>query len=162
MLVDDRGTRPVLYTGREETEFERKWSFEQMKSSILTKQQKSGVMFLPNTSGNGGHITNSYKITDEKTIREYADYLMNQSCLSGCFAGSVEGFVFEWQVHNVAYWAYSTIGNTEKAKSAKHLDIGKTIYADNHGKMSGLMFLGFRILYPNLAITDKEIYDSLY
>lgn len=90
--MDSLGTRPLLYTGSEETPVERAWSLEQMRPSILKEYEEIGVHFIPNWDGNGGKIVNSYKLYDAYSRLEYVDYLMNQSCYSFLFAGSVEGF----------------------------------------------------------------------
>ena len=61
ICVDSLGTRPLLYTGSEETPVERAWSLEQMRPSILKEYEEIGVHFIPNWDGNGGKIVNSYK-----------------------------------------------------------------------------------------------------
>ena len=50
IFVDTIGTRPILYTGKEETPAERAWSLEQMKKdSPLKEYEKKDVHFIAKT-----------------------------------------------------------------------------------------------------------------
>ena len=127
----------------------------------LDKAKLIGVKFVPDSFGNGGKIVNSYKISDGFKMTEYAMYLMYESAYSSYFSGSVEGFVFEWDVHNVAYRVYNDLGNVTKANSAKDLDVGRTIYADNHGFMTYAMLRLYELMYPAQARKDLFIHNGL-
>ena len=129
--------------------------------TILDKWKVCGVEFVPDSSGNGGQIINSYLIHNSYDMTAYAMYLMNASKYSTYFSGSIEGFVFEWDVHNIAYQYYDLIGDHENAIKAKSLDVGSTIYADNHGFFTYAMLRTFEILYPNQAQQDLFIHNSL-
>ena len=161
-FVDSLGTRPILNTGEKETPADYAWSLEQMKkNSLLKEYEKKGVRFIANEDGNGGTIENSYKIRSDEKRHEYVDYLMNDSCYASWFAGSVEGFEFEWYVHNVAYDFFHIAYSPKRIRQAKNLDVGKTIYADQHGGFSTVMIQVFEALYPDEASLDLAIYESL-
>ena len=161
-FIDSLGTRPLLNTGEKETPADYAWSLEQMKkNSPLKEYDKKGVHFFANKDGNGGTIINSYKIRSDEKRQEYVDYLMNDSCYASWFAGSVDGFAFEWYVHNVAYDFYHILYNPQKILQAKDLDVGKTIYADQHDGFSKVMIQVFETLYPDEASSDLAIYENL-
>lgn len=121
----------------------------------------SGVKFVPDSSGNGGQIVNSYKIRDSFEMAEYAMYLMYESKYRSYFSGSIEGFLFEWDVHNIAYQLYTDLGDVTKANSAKSLDVGRTIYADNHGYFTYAMLLAYEFQFPVQAANDRMIHNAL-
>ena len=161
MLIDFGGCRPIANTGEKETDAERRWSMEQMKDSPLTRLKGLGITFKPNSDGRGGELTNSYRLTNGKKMRELADYLLNHSSFSPYLAGSVEGFVHEWDLHNVAYKYGKLVGDKDIIKRARNLDIGMTIYDDDHGLMSSIMRWLYVLKRPRKAGEDKRIYDSL-
>ena len=155
-LVDVVGTRPVLFTGKEETKEEYEWSIGQMAQNPINYWNRRGVHIKDN--GSTIQIENSYKITSDIDMTEYAMFLMHKSKYSDFFKGSVAGFVFEWTVHNEIYKVAAAVGNTARMDQAKSLDVGPTIYSDNHGNSSRLMIAVFEILYPIEAEQDRRIH----
>ena len=130
--------------------------------TILDKWEVSGVRFVPNKSGDGGKLLNSYLITDKNEMTSYAMYLMNESRYSSFLSGSVEGFVFEWDFHNKAHSVFKILNNETRVTQAKDLDVGRTIYADSHGQLSTAMFYAFELCYPEFAKLDRQLYISIY
>ncbi|MBQ2735790.1 MAG: RHS repeat-associated core domain-containing protein, partial [Clostridia bacterium] len=125
----------------------------------MEKWKKEGVEFKPNTNGEGGKLINSYKITDYFEMYEYASYLMNESEYAGNFEGSVVGFVYEWEVHNIAYDFYTFIGDYESVARAKDLDVGRTIFSDNHIPLGSIMQASYWLIQPSYAMSDFLIHS---
>ena len=124
--------------------------------TIIDKWKKQGVEFIPNETNGGGQIRNSYKITDPDEMYQYAQYLRKNT---DYFSGSVEAMVFEWQVHNIIY---ASVNKSHPwSEKAKHVDLGRTIYNDNHGKMSELMINAFELWNPAQAQNDFLIYLNI-
>ena len=110
--------------------------------------------------GDSVQIDNSYLIKSVSDMSEYAYFVMYKSKYRNYFAGSLVGFMYEWEVHNLAYAFASATGDTENMIKAKDLNVGPTIYDDNHGTKSIIiMFAGFRLLYPEIAEEDMKIYN---
>lgn len=128
-----------------------------MKNNIMEIWEKKGVKFVPSASGDGGVILNSCLISGSKDITLYVRYLLHESEFTSHFDGSVEGFVFEWTVHNIAYQVYK---DPEKKERAKDLNVGRTIYDDAHGIESKMMLRAFEVLYPKQAKKDKAVHSS--
>ena len=79
--------------------------------------------------------------------------------------GTSIGMEFEWWVHNVAYYAGMAlrfvgikrfIGYDIESflDSARSVNIGKSIFADNHDWKSGIMHVGYLIINPFGTIHD--------
>ena len=107
---------------------------------------------MDKTNSTNVHIENSYKIITPWMRFAYAFYLNHfNPSTKDIIQGSTVGVQFEWALHNYAAWL--GIGGD----SAKHLDVGKTIFADGethplrdkHGKITstGLMSLVMRVAY---------------
>ena len=103
-------------------------------------------------SGDNVHVKNSYKILTPWMRYGYSFYLNHfNHNTKDVIQGSTAGVQFEWELHNYAAWL--GIGGD----SAKHLDVGKSIFADGkthplrdeHGNITatGVMSLGMRIVY---------------
>ena len=103
-------------------------------------------------SGDNVHIENSYKILTPWMRYGYSFYLNHfNPNTKDVIQGSTAGVQFEWELHNYAAWL--GIGGD----SAKHLDVGKSIFADGkthplrdeHGNITetGVMSLGMRTGY---------------
>ena len=131
------------------------------KQTPLDEWEEEGVVFIPSGSGNGGEIKNSHLITDIAEMNAYASYLMYESEYASYFSGSIEGFVFEWESHNIAYFYYKKNGKEEKAEAAAHLNVGRTIYDDSHGAATWAMLLAYNKIYPDQARRDWLIHISL-
>ena len=86
---------------------------------------------------------------------------MYESEYASYFSGSIEGFVFEWDVHNIAYQFYTKKGDIANADKAKHLNVGRTIYDDNHGTFTYVMLRAYEMLYPIQAQEDFMKHLSL-
>ena len=104
------------------------------------------------TNSENVHIENSYKILTPWMRYGYSFYLNHFTPnTKDVIQGSTAGVQFEWELHNYAAWL--GIGGD----SAKHLDVGKSIFADGkthplrdeHGNITttGVMSLGMRIVY---------------
>ena len=101
------------------------------------------------TNAENVHIENSYKIISPWMRYGYSFYLNHFNAdTKDVIQGSTAGTQFEWDLHNYAAWL--GVGGD----SAKHLDVGKTIFSDGkyhplrdeNGNISptGVMSLGMR------------------
>ena len=80
---------------------------------------------IDKTNSENVHIKESYKLLTPWTRFGYSLYLNHiNPNTKDVIKGSTAGVQFEWELHNYAAWL--GIGG----ESAKHLDIGKTIFAD--------------------------------
>lgn len=131
------------------------------EDTIYSKWERQGVEFIPHGDRPGGQIRNSYKITDPDEMYQYALYLKTYT---DCFAGSVEGIVFEWEIHNEIY--YSVDESSSWYTKAKHVDLGATIYHDKHDLFgitnlaSIAMWSLYAEVYPEQAKNDWLIYQN--
>jgi hypothetical protein len=141
LFVDYHGTRVEYFPITIEDE------------NIIEKWKKQGVEFIPDEEGNGGQIHNSYRITDPSEMYQYALHLRNNT---DYFSGSVEAIVFEWYVHNAIYAVVDE--SNPWSERAKHVDLGRTIYDDDHGKWTDMMIAAFQMWYPEQAQNDFLIY----
>ena len=133
--------------------------FDGASRDYLKEGEDIGVVFVPDESGKGGKIKNSYRITDIDEMTEYADYLVNSSTYKDCFEGSVEGVVFEWWLHNMVF-SFTDEGNSWHDK-ARDVDIGSTIYDDaGHGMFGFIMITFYEIAWPEQSASDHEIHQS--
>ena len=118
------------------------------------------------TNSENVHIENSYKIKTPWVRYGYAFYLNHFNPeTKDVIQGTTAGVAFEWDLHNLA--ALFEVGG----ENAKHLDVGKTIFADGEdhplrnkdGEITkeGVMSLAMRVLYfiinPIGAIWDLYI-----
>jgi len=94
-----------------------------------------------NESGEEGvRVNDSYKIKTPWVQFGYSFWLNHiNKDTKDIIAGTTTGVQYEWAVHNVAYVFYSVLKNDQKVEDAKSVDVGRTIFADSHGKMSDLM-----------------------
>ena len=118
--------------------------------NVMDKWQEKGVTYKSNGTGKGGKIENSYLIKEYKDIYEYSEYLVNESEYRGDFTGSVEGVVFEWDIHNVIYY----YGPSQWEDNAKDVDFGRTIFSDSHKGLNMVMWFGFYLTYPEQYYSD--------
>ena len=104
------------------------------------------------TNSENVHIESSYKILTPWMRYGYSFYLNHfNPKTKDVIQGSTAGVQFEWELHNYAAWL--GIGGD----SAKHLDVGKSIFADGkthplgdeYGNITatGVMSLGMRMVY---------------
>ena len=118
------------------------------------------------TNSENVHIKNSYKILTPWMRYGYSFHLNHFTPnTKDVIQGSTAGVQFEWELHNYAAWV--GIGGD----SAKHLDVGKSIFADGkthplrdeHGNITttGLMSLGMRIVYICLGNPIYWIWDLI-
>ena len=109
------------------------------------------------TNSENVHIENSYKILTPWMRYGYSFYLNHfNPNTKDVIRGSTAGVQFEWELHNYAAWL--GIGGD----SAKHLDVGKSIFADGkthplrdeYGNLTatGVMSLGMRYFIFGLVI----------
>ena len=117
---------------------------------IEERLKQRGVVYESHPSGNGGKIINSCNVADPKEMTEFAIYLKKNT---DDFSGSIEGMLYEWELHNLIYWATQE-GDAWHDK-AQHVDLGRTIYDDNHGLFSVIMWASFELLFPEQAEEDK-------
>ena len=117
-------------------------------------QTASGNVYVDmnKTNSENVHIENSYKILTPWMRYGYSFYLNHfNHNTKDVIQGSTAGVQFEWELHNYAAWL-GIVGY-----SAKHLDVGKSIFADGethplrdeHGNITatGVMSLGMRTVY---------------
>ena len=86
-------------------------------------------------------IENSYEIVTPWVQYGYSIYLNYfREDTKDIIDGSSFGMQFEWELHNVAY-AFSSVFDLEEYKGqSKHVDLGSTIFEDDHGFLSYVMF----------------------
>jgi len=86
-------------------------------------------------------IENSYKIITPWVQYGYSVYLnYSREDTKDIIDGSSFGMQFEWELHNVAY-AFSSVFGLEKYKGqSEHVNLGSTIFEDDHGFLSYAMF----------------------
>lgn len=120
----------------------------------------------PKLSEDGNvQVKNSYSIFNPVVKLGYSTYLNHFSECKKAIAGTSIGVFYEWELHNIAYRVFNPIAiltGSEKAKqyvvSAKNVDLGKTIYADNgHGKMSIIMKKTYEAIFRLPSIVDLFI-----
>ena len=107
---------------------------------------------MEKTNSENVHIENSYKILTPWMRYGYSFYLNHfNPNTKDVIQGNTAGVQFEWELHNYAAWL--GFGG----EPAKHLDVGKTIFADGEAHplrdkdgditKEGVMSLGMRIGY---------------
>ena len=136
----------------------------------IFRNDENGVVLSKNNDGSI-KIKNSASISTPWMQFGYSFYVNHFSEYQDDIRGSTVGMAFEWFVHNVAYVAYSTIDSfglgsifgmssddlQGKMDQARDVDIGATIYADNHGGWSNAMQITYGILFPIPSISDRII-----
>ena len=130
------------------------------EDNIMDKWEKEGVVYISYGKNKGGQIKNSNKITDGKEMTEYATYLVTHSPYKDDISGSVEGVVFEWEVHNWAFLFFDAIGNAARTESARSVDFGNTIFDDYHLGFTQIMWAGYFLGDPVQYHADLTIYLS--
>ena len=86
-------------------------------------------------------IENSYEIITPWVQYGYSVYLNYfREDTKDVVDGSSFGMQFEWELHNVAYAFSSVFGLEEYKDQSKHVDLGSTIFEDDHGFLSYVMF----------------------
>ena len=121
-------------------------------------QVTSGNVYVNSdvTNDENVHVQNSYKLLTPWMRYGYSFYLNHfNEQTKDVIQGSTYGIQFEWEFHNYAAW----LGFGE---SAKHLDVGKTIFSDGKAhplidkdgnvKATGVMSAGMRIIYRLTSI----------
>ena len=104
-------------------------------------------------------IQNSSLVDNPLIILGYSTYLKYFSDCKDFFDGSVLGIAYEWKLHNLAYDSALIaedfgIDTIELQRKAKDVDLGPTIFYDNHGKFSFIMEFAFSVSFPRIAIRD--------
>ena len=158
MFCDNLGNRPVLNTGKEETLEEYEYSIEQMQKDPVTFWKKKGVTIELVTEGGETtvKINNSYLITNHSDLVKYVKYVMRKSEYKDFFIGTVDGFVYEWEVHNLAYELSTFFGAEKYINQARSVNVGPTIYDDRHGIATDIMTSTYKLLYPASAKQDRR------
>ncbi len=132
----------------------------------IARGEGNGEGLKVSISGDNVHIETSYKILTPWMRYGYSFYLNHfNPNTKDVIQGSTAGVQFEWELHNYAAWL--GIGGD----SAKHLDVGKSIFADGkthplrdeHGNITttGVMSLGMRIVYICLGNPIYWIWDLI-
>lgn len=136
---------------------------EQPKN-IMEEWAEKGVIYVSADGDHtGGRIENSYLITDPQEMRKYATYLLNESEYKDDFVGSVEGVLFEWDVHNMIYYGdpfFSFFGFDWK-ENARSVDLGGTIYSDPHPWLNVVMWRLYENAFPLQAAEDRKAHFGL-
>jgi len=96
-------------------------------------------------NGSGVQVANSRRILTPWVQWGYAFYLNHiDENTKDIIQGSTDGVQVEWMLHNIAYygcsfWQFITGANcTDIIDSAASVDVGKTIFADNHDWSLGM------------------------
>ena len=105
---------------------------------------------------NTAKIVDSYKITSPFEMYMYISQHRGDE-----IKGSTVGVVVEWAVHNVAYYTgdvltscgFEGLGKS-LMDSGRDLDVGGTIYQDDHGALSAAMWCTYIIVAPVHAGMD--------
>ena len=107
----------------------------------------------------GAIIVDSYTLNDPVLMHKYINENRGDN-----ITGSTNGVVFEWVIHNVAYRTgqfIKVVGlediGEEFMSRGRTLDIGSTIYDDNHGFLSGMMWAFYACVDPINAGRDALI-----
>ena len=98
---------------------------------------------------NGAYIENSHKIKTPWVMYSFVKENRGTEML-----GTTSGAVWEWCVHNIAYDIFSFLGEEQRTNQAAHLNLGATIYDDNHGAFSYAMFASYYLVSSLTAIID--------
>ncbi|MGM9970600.1 MAG: hypothetical protein ACI35S_09425, partial [Anaeroplasma sp.] len=96
---------------------------------LIANSKENGLSV--SVSDNNIHIENSYKLLTPWMIYGYSFYLNHiNPNTKDIIKGSTAGVQFEWELHNCAAWL--GFGGD----SAKHLDVGKSIFTDGKNRQS--------------------------
>ncbi len=107
-------------------------------------------------------IMNSASIRTSIVKHAYSFWLNNFSEYRDEIGGTTTGIVYEWELHNAAYKGFLVmqflgVDVTDKIESAQHVDIGYTIFRDNHGFSSHAMQAMYFLSHPISALIDSII-----
>ena len=128
-----------------------------VKDALLEKEAEEQMTYNDNGKNNGVKIEDSYKMRNPFNMYAYIESHRGEE-----ISGSTVGVVYEWCVHNVAYYAgnalYSvgfTDAGNELMRSGEDLDTGGTIYDDDeHGILSVSMWVSYYAFSPFWAGYD--------
>ena len=122
--------------------------------SPIEEWEEQGVEYQSNGPGKGGKIVNSHLIRDDRDITLYILAIMRDPRYKDDISGTFEGVYYEWIVHNALY-DFGVLVKSESIKNkAATLDFGGTIYDDDHGIGSGLMWGFYMMVLPEQAQQD--------
>ena len=126
------------------------------KEADRRRAEQEKVKYQVTQDGSGVKITNSYTVSNPTTMHDYIEANRGEE-----IKGSTTGAVFEWQVHNTAYdlgKVFDNMGVTSLGdvliKKGADVDLGNTIYDDNHGVATKGMIVVYVLLYPMSAGYD--------
>ena len=106
-------------------------------------------------SSDNVQVENSYKIITPWVQFGYCAYLNHFNVKTkDVIRGSTHGMQYEWFVHNVAYVGGRIVGSQSIIDSATDVDLGKTIFFDDHDYKSHIMKGSYILLYLPHAIND--------
>ena len=122
-----------------------------------------GTSYICNDDGTV-RIENSYRITNIFTMYNYINSHRGNEIM-----GTTTGVVFEWALHNLAYSIAEIIthldvpdsllkGAEKVMERSGNLDIGRTIYDDDHGIPTNIMLNWYRLFFPISSVIDYFIY----
>ena len=129
---------------------------------------KSDETKADNPSEGNTHIKNSHKIMTPWVKLYYLWYLKYVE--ERDINGSLFGAAFEWDLHNLAFvWfnfkaLFSSEDLSDKIDSARHVDIGTTIFSDKNEEYGPLMKTAysltctFLLCRPDLVLWDLLVY----
>ena len=132
--------------------------YPEYEPDLLRKYENMGVTYRIDETNVPGRvkITNSYKIDKWSTMVDYTEQLKEAN--PNAFSGSITGFVFEWWVHSIGY---KIPGLSEETKDKlRTLDVGNTIFDDNHDGLSFLMQYFYFVFHHESASSDYKIHVS--
>ena len=116
------------------------------------EERRSTLTYSPYKNGKGSTIHNSHNVWN---VFDMIDYL---ECNKGSeIMGSTVGVIFEWFAHNLAYEYYCYVGNDEDAAKAGSLDLGGTIWDDDHPGFTEIMIGAYYLFLRPFFYYDTYI-----
>ena len=104
-------------------------------------------------------INDSYKILTPWVQGGYSFYLNHiNKDTKNVIDGTTAGMSHEWMLHNIAYAGASILGLEKYKKPAQSVDLGKTLFGDDHNNfIEHSMKISYFLLNPLNALIDIVI-----
>ena len=116
------------------------------------EKRKQSVTYTPYLSGKGAAIGNAHNITNIFEMYEFVTENRGDE-----IGGSNTGVIVEWAVHNIAYEYATQKGDQKTMDQAGTVDVGYTIWSDNHGIKTAFMIGMYALLAPYAFIYDYNV-----
>lgn len=110
-------------------------------------------------SETGVHIKDSYMILTPWFQYGYCFWLNHVNPETRyVIDGTTNGLMYEWMLHNIAFWGSSLLGFDDYADMAASVDVGETLFSDDHNNwMEHGMKLSYILLDPASSLIDLII-----